>query len=520
VSESGAKTTREGVVEAGALRDAAYTGVRWSSATRLAAELLTFAGSVVLARLVSPAEFGSAIVAIGIAAVVPVVIGAGYGVPLVQMPSVGRARLEAAFLLSVVTGAGATLATIFVVAPFLVEPVFGGRIAYLLQLVSPTFTLAGLGTVPNALLQRGLRFRRLSEIEIISIVTSPVVSISLAATTDLGAEAVILGGVATAAVATVATVASAVPPVPRWHRLAGREILPAGFFASLAALTAALSRNIHYAILGARFAAQDVGLFWRGYQLAVDYQVKVGTITVRIAFPVLSRSGGLEGMRRVRSRILQVQSTVLFPLLAILIVLAPEIVPLVYGEDWQDAAYAAQVLAVAGMATIAASVGGPLAFAAGKSRELVGFNLVQLAGFVAVVAAVSSAGLRAVVVAIAVYQVVAAAAQFAYLEGRVVGIPLRDNWKALAPASVASAVTVVVAYPAVRLLSPEVDDLVLIFGGGALCLSIYALVLRVGFPQSWIAVRAFVRRLFLRQPDASGTSAGSPADVARIPPAR
>jgi O-antigen/teichoic acid export membrane protein len=60
-----------------------------------------------------------------------------------------------------------------------------------------------------------------------------------------------------------------------------------------------------------------------------------------------------------------VQSIIIFPLLVSLIVVAPELVPLVYGNAWEDAAFPTQVLAFAGMATIAASAGVPLAFAAG-----------------------------------------------------------------------------------------------------------------------------------------------------------
>jgi O-antigen/teichoic acid export membrane protein len=118
------------------------------------------------------------------------------------MRSVDRAHIEATMILSAVTGATLTLATIFVISPLAIEPVvFGPRLAYLLALASPTFVFAGVGTVPNALLQRALQFRRLSQIEIASIITGPLTSISLAAATDLRAEAIVLGGVAMSGVA-------------------------------------------------------------------------------------------------------------------------------------------------------------------------------------------------------------------------------------------------------------------------------------------------------------------------------
>jgi O-antigen/teichoic acid export membrane protein len=470
-----------------ALREASLTGVRWSSITRLNAEVFAFVGSVILAHLIGPAEFGYAAVALGIALIAPAVVGASFGVPLVQMRTVDRAHIEATMVLSTGSGAILTLATIFVFAPLAIEPMFGPRVAYLLQLGSPTFTLAGVGTVPNALLQRSLAFRRLSQIEIASIVTGPLTSISLAAATDLSAEAIVLGGVATAGVATLLTVVSAPGIGFGWRRAHARDVAGVGFFAALTSLIHALSESVHYAILGARLTAFDVGIFWRAYQLAVGYQVKVSAITRRLAFPLFSRSGDLDDMRYLRSRILHVQSIVIFPLLVALIILAPELVPLIYGSEWQDAAFATQVLAIAGMATIAASAGDPLAFAAGKARPLFYFNLVRLGGFAAVVAWTSSYGLETVAIGIAAYQVVLVVAQFVYLESGQVGIPLRETWEALVPASVASAFALAIAYPTVRLLSKDVGSVALVFGGSAFCVALYGLILRLAFPASWFA---------------------------------
>jgi O-antigen/teichoic acid export membrane protein len=492
-------------VDPSVLREASLTGVRWSSTTRLLAEALSFGGSVVLAHLVAPAEFGLAVVALAIALIAQSVAAAGFGIPLIQMPTIDRAHLEAAMVLSIATGFGMTLATIFVISPLAIEPTFGTRVAYLLNLASPAFALAGVGTVPNALLQRGLRFRRISEIEIASIVASPVTSISLAATTELSAEAVVLGGVAMAAVATLASLASTPRVGFGWRRAHARDVAGVGVFAALTSLINSLSRTVHYAILGARLPAYDVGLFWRAYQLAVDYQVKILGITMRIAFPLFSRSGSLDERRYLRSRILEAQSIVIFPLLAALIVLAPELVPLVFGSEWEDAALPTQVLAVAGAATVAASTGGSLAFAAGKARPLLYLNLVQLASFVAVVLWSSGYGLRALVIAIAAYQVVSVAVQFVYLESGAVGVPLRETWEALVPASVGSGASLAVAYPVVRLLSSEVGDIALVFAGGALSVGLYAIVLRVFFPSRWFV---FVRLLVsLARPSAGGAAA-------------
>ena len=51
-------------------------------------------------------------------------------------------------------------------------------------------------------------------------------------------------------------------------------------------------------------------------------------------------------------RLLRLNTALIFPLLALLIVLAPDLVPWVFGSDWTDAVAPTQVLAVAGMWSI------------------------------------------------------------------------------------------------------------------------------------------------------------------------
>ena len=72
------------------LRAATLSGVKWTSAARLLAELAMFAASIVLARLISPAEFGFTVVAVFVAAIGQSVAIQGIGSYLVQTATPSR----------------------------------------------------------------------------------------------------------------------------------------------------------------------------------------------------------------------------------------------------------------------------------------------------------------------------------------------------------------------------------------------------------------------------------------------
>ena len=491
----------EGRISPSDLRAATLSGVRWVSLARVIVEALTITSSVVLARLIPPAEFGRAAIALGFVAIALAIGWVGFGAALVQMQSLEEGDIEAATFLSIATGTALALATIFVLSPVAIEPLFGERVAYLLELASPVFVASGLGTVPNAMLQRRLEFRRLSQIEIVSTVIGPATAIALAAAAGLTGEALVLGGVVSAWTGLALTLLASPLAVPRWRRRGAARVGSFGAYAALATVAGTTFTNIDYAILGARLPAQEVGFYWRGYQVGVEYQRKFSGIMLRLAFPLFSRAGSIEEMRRLRATMVRTQTIVIYPALTTLIALAPELVPLAFGNQWEGAVFPTQILAVAGMASVAVVGSAQITFAVGKPRAVLFFFLVLLGGYAVVVTWASAYGLRTVVIAVAVYQVVLIGAQFYFLESRQVGIPIRETWSAIVPALIASAISFAAAYPIARLLaSAETADVLVIFVGGSVALAVYALALRILFPASWHKTIDLARAFLGRSP--------------------
>lgn len=485
--------------ESGDLRAASLSGVRWISLARLIAEVLAVGSSIILARLIPPAEFGRVAIAYGFVAIAVSVAWSGFGSALVQMRSIEREDVEVATLLSVTTGGAFTLLIPFVLAPYCIEPLFGERVAYLLTLASPTFLASGLGAVPTAILQRQLKFRRLSEIEIVAVVAGIAAAMVLAAVVELDGEAVVLGGVTTAWVGTVLTLLIVPPAIPRWRRHQAKGIASFGAFSALAAVIGTLFNNVDYAILGARLSPQDVGFYWRAYQVGVEYQSKISGIVLRLAFPIFSRTVDLDEMRRLRGKMLRAQTIAIYPVLTTLIALAPEVIPLAFGSAWEPAVLPTQVLAAAGMATAAVAGSAQMTSAAGKPRAVLWFFIALLLGYVVVVVLSSTYGLRTVVIAVAAYQVGLAAIQFYFLDHRQMGIPLHDSWNGVFPALTASLISLGATYPAARIISAAgALDVVVVLVGGTIAVAVYVLALRILFPVSWhqtvVLARALIKR--------------------------
>ena len=147
------------------LREAGVHGLRWAAMARVAVEAVLLVSMVVLARLISPAEFGYFAVAIIVQELALVITAEGVGTALVQRATVDREHLQAGLWLGLVVGLVLGLLTL-VAASLIVVPVFGARTAELVRLATPLFLICAAGTVPMALLRRRLEFRRLSTIDV------------------------------------------------------------------------------------------------------------------------------------------------------------------------------------------------------------------------------------------------------------------------------------------------------------------------------------------------------------------
>lgn len=483
----------EAQVSRSELREATLEGVRWISATRLAFEIVAVAGAVVLAHLVPPAEYGRFAIALVIPEIALSLVNEGLGTPLVRHQAVTHRHTEGTMAIGVAGGLALTALTYFV-APLITTPLFGATTSELIQLYSPVFTIAGVMIVPLAMLQRRLEFNRIGISEVISAAVTTVVSIALALA-GLDAEAFVLGSIAGIfAWAAVLLVFAGSTPLPFWRGAEMREIAATGAPAAGAGLAGIGSRNVDYAILGARLTPAAVGFYYRAFTLGVEYERKVSGIVSRIAFPVYSRTKDMVHLRSVRQRIVRLNATLIFPLMVFFIVVAPVLVPWLFGARWEPAVVLAQILAVAGMAGTLKNTIDPLVLAAGKPRSLMVFNVCEVALYAGMLFLVSSGGdLVLVCAAVAGFRVATLIVSYAFLLGPVLESSVFELLDDAGPALLGCLALAAAALP-LRLFL-DVPVLPLLVACAAAGFSAYAVVLRLVSPASWADIQLIVNRL-------------------------
>jgi PST family polysaccharide transporter len=474
------------------LREKTLTGVRWLGTLRAVSIPLAFGSQVILARLIDPAAFGRAAIALIVVNLATVVAVQGVCTGLVQFPRIEREETEMAMFLSLLLGVLLTAATL-ILGPTLLASIFGEETARLIELASPAWAIAAVGAVPVALVQRRVDFRRIAMIDFTSVWTGTLVSVGLAAA-GLGSEALVAGGLAMIAVGTVLYSLAAGMVRPAYHPHAFTKLLGKGAPVSASSILFVAFDNADIAILGARLSPAEVGLYNRALQVGASYYGKISSILVQMSFPVYARTGSVERMLSVRTRITQVHAAVIAPLLVYFVVVADVLVPWLFGEKWAGSVEPARILTVVGLTSAVVTGNGPLLIAVGRTGTLFVWTACEMVAYCAVLFLIAPLGLTWVAIGLAAFNVLKLAA-LQYVLHRFVGVPFRQIWIDILPGVSASVVAGGVAYPLLQALTsvgaPVVVTLTVV---GLVMGALYLVLLRLAWPRAAADLRLIAER--------------------------
>jgi O-antigen/teichoic acid export membrane protein len=494
------------------LTAAAAAGLRWVAYARFAIEAMLFVTMVALARIVPPEAFGIFAVVTIVQELAQMMPMEGIGGALVQRRSIERDHLRGGLTLSVGLGLLGAAFTVLV-AVLVVEPLMGRQTEMLTIATTPYFLLGAVYAIPMAVLRRRLDFRRLSLIDLALNATRALASLALALV-GLNASALVFGSMLGMAAALCMALAFAPVPLPAWRPRAMRELLPYGGPAALATISWTGFRNGDYAIIGSVLGPAQAGFYWRSYQLAVEYQGKVANAVSQVAFPVLARTEGIDELLVLRQRMVRLLTVLVFPLLALLIVLAPTVIPWLFGPEWEPSVVPTQILVAGGAATLAINTCGSALMAAGRARALLGYGVAHFVVYAGAVLVVAHQGIEAVAIAgSVVHSVFLLVAYFVLLRGRGQST-LGVLWRDLAPALVGCTALALAAVPAARGLEAlGTPVLPLMAGVGLAGGAAYLLALRLLFPASAADLMAAIARLLPKRLGLGGRRLGPPVAV-------
>jgi lipopolysaccharide exporter len=318
----------------------AVGGVLWQGLSFLLGKGVTLVATVVLARLLTPHEFGVVGLALVFVVFAEYVSDLGVAQALIYYPPDRRDR-DAALLLTLLSGVALCVAGVLA-APAIAGFFDAPEVAPMIRVLSVALLLGAARQVPDAILRRELDFRRRMRTEVARALVQGGVSIVLAAT-GAGAWAIVWGYVA-GSLASLVVAWAVVPYRPsrgalRLDRPVARRLLRFGAPAAAQGLLAALVFDVDYVIVGSALGPEPLGTYTLAFRVPQLLIINVFFVLSAVAFPMFSRIGD-DPARLRRGYLAGVRLQAAYGAAAGvgLFMVAPLLVPVVFGPRWEAAA--------------------------------------------------------------------------------------------------------------------------------------------------------------------------------------
>jgi len=316
---------------------------------QVAGASVRFASLVVLARMLTPHDYGIVAMVTAIVGVGELLRDFGLANAAIQAPDLSRRQRDNLFWMNTALGlvvGGGIAACALPIAQLYGEPAVGPVVVAL----SMTLLLNGVAAQHRASMMRAMRFSRVAAIDFVALAVGVVAAI-LCALAGLGYWALVVQELTKGAVMCVGVIAAA-----RWaprgpdRATSMRGLVSFGADLVGTSIVDYVSRNIDSVVIGARFGPTATGLYNRAFGLMALPMAQILSPAARVTLPVLSR---LRTDRDQFRRYLLTGQTIFLhvavPLFVLGIVLAEPLVRVVLGEAWLGTVPLLRVLAVGGI---------------------------------------------------------------------------------------------------------------------------------------------------------------------------
>jgi O-antigen/teichoic acid export membrane protein len=358
------------------LKGRSVRGGFWTLLSQGAMFVLGSVSTIVLARLLTPADFGIVAMVTAVTSLGQAFADLGLSEATIQRTEITHEQVSTLFWINVAIGLGLTLVTM-ALAPVLVWFYREPRLFNIALVTSVTFLIGGLRVQHTALLKRQMRFLALAVRDVISYVVGVPVGI-IVALRGGGYWAIVAVPLAMNVTQMMLSWAMVrwLPSLPR-RGAKVRSFISFGGNVAASYFITNITRSADSVFVGWYWGANPLGLYSRAYNLLMLPVRQLNGPAGSVAVPAFSRlQGDPERFARYYLRAVNLIVWIAAPIFAFLFVAAKPVIVLVLGHKWEQAAPVFQILVISALGQLLLDSSGWLLISRGLSKRLLKLLLV------------------------------------------------------------------------------------------------------------------------------------------------
>lgn len=358
-------------------------GVIWASVQRFGNLIISFVSNMVLARLLTPDDFGTVGMLMFFLALAQTFVDSGFGSALIQKKNVTIEDTSTVFYINL------SLSVLLYLVLFLTAPAISRfydipLLSKLLRVMGVTVLIQGFSIIQSTQLVKKLDFKKLS---ICNILGTTVLAVSgiVSALLGCGVWSLVIRSIAGALATTILLwIFCDWRPVRIFSIKSFKELFGFGGFMLLSSTLITISNNIQSMIIGKLFAPRTLGNFTQARTIRNIASEGISSVVGQVLYPDFSNHQDNNSVIQDKlNRSVYLLSYVVVPMMFLCATIAEPLIHLVYGNQWDEAIPYFQILCIGGIPICLQDVNINVIKAKGHSKALFICNFIKIATYIA-----------------------------------------------------------------------------------------------------------------------------------------
>lgn len=357
------------------LKQRTIRAIAWTGAIQLLSQIINFALSILLARLLAPEDFGLVAMVLIFIGFSQLLCDFGLSAALIQKKSVTKQEAFSCFVFNCLLGFTFTL-LLYTCRDSISSFYNDTRLIEIVSFIAPIFIISSASSVPKAMLARELHHKQISLIEMTSMIAGTIVALIMAIN-DFGFWSLIYQQIVNYSLKSLMLIIASKLTLTKINFREIKKLF--GFSANVFStqVLQQISLQADKVIIGKFLSATELGLYSRAFHLTTFPIKNVSTVIASVMFPALSKiKNNPDKVGKIYLRAIGLIALVTFPILAGFAVLSEPIINFLLGEKWLPMQKFLIFFSLIGMIVSIATITGSFYLSQGRADLQLKINLV------------------------------------------------------------------------------------------------------------------------------------------------
>ena len=327
-----------------ALKHMTVKGTVWSAVERLATQSVSFVVMIIMARVLTPADYGLVGMVVIFVAISQSLVDSGFSQALIRKQNRTQIDNSTVFYFNVAVGIG-LYAILFLLAPAIASFYGEPRLVSITRIVSLSIVINSFTVVQRALLTAKLDFKLQAKASFTAALIAGCIGV-LMAYNNFGVWSIIVYQIVNHCInCFLLWLLSSWRPTVEFSSIAFRNMFGFGSKLALSGIIDTVYKNVYLIVIGKVFSPSDLGYYTRAHQFSDFPSSNITGILQRVTFPVLcSIQDDDIKLSRIYRQFLRISAYAIFPMMVGLAAVANPLVVVLLNEQWAFTAILLQIL--------------------------------------------------------------------------------------------------------------------------------------------------------------------------------